>query len=302
VVVGAPGENASGNLSAGHAYVYQALTGTLMATLASPNPLNGGNFGSSVAVSGTRIVIGAPFETTSGDANAGRAYLFDATTDGLISTYVSPNPQTFGYFGDSVSISGTTVAIGAEGENVSSYSAAGHVYVFKATTSGLLDLLTSPNAQTAGFFGCSVSVSGTKVVVGAFGESAPRFDEAGRAYVFLVTDGALVYTLTSPGEQSGGGFGDAVAISGSTIVVGAPGEGALGYDDAGHAYVFGATTGTLISTLTSPNAQAYGYFGTSVAVDSPRVIVFLYSGTTVLVGAPDEGSSGYPQAGNAYRF
>ena len=61
---------------------------------------------------------------------------------------------------------------------------------------------------------------------------------------------------------------------------------------AGHAYIFNAKTGALISTLTSPNAQTYGFFGWSVAI----------SGKTVVVGAPYETGSGIPEAGNAYIF
>src|SRR5947199_100623 len=102
--------------------------------------------------------------------------------------------------------------------------------------------LTSPNAQTDGLFGRSVAVneSGTIVVVGAFGESAgtPVQPEAGNAYVFDATDGSLITTLTSPTPQADGDFGLSVAVSGTTVVVGAPGEsaGTPVQPRAGHAY------------------------------------------------------------------
>src|SRR2546426_95016 len=149
--------------------------------------------------------------------------------------------------------------------------------------------LTSPNAQTGGEFGSSVAVNEGDpiVVVGAVFESAgtPAQSGAGHAYVFDATDGSLITTLTSPNAQADGEFGSSVAVSGTTVVVGAPEEsaGTPAQSFAGNAYVFDATDGSLITTLTSPNAQTGGDFGSSVAV----------SGTTVVVGAPLE-SAGTP--------
>ena len=64
--------------------------------------------------------------------------------------------------------------------------------------------------------------------------------------------------LASPNSQASGFFGYSVAISGTTVVVGAFGEAVGTAQLAGHAYVFDATTGGLISTLISPNPEAYG--------------------------------------------
>src|SRR5207249_1234283 len=154
--------------------------------------------------------------------------------------------------------------------------------------------LTSPNAQTDGNFGSSVAVSEGDpiVVVGAPLESAgtPAQQQAGHAYVLDTTTG-LITTLTSPTPQANGLFADSVAVSGTTVVVGAPLEsaGTPAQQQAGHAYVFDATDGSLITTLTSPTPQTNGHFGLSVAV----------SGTTVVVGAEFEsaGTPAQPLAG-----
>ena len=159
--------------------------------------------------------------------------------------------------------------------------------------------LTSPNAQTGGVFGSSVAVNEGDpiVVVGAFDESAgtPAQPEAGHAYVLDTTTG-LITTLTSPNAQTDGEFGFSVAVSGTTVVVGAPGEsaGTPAQTQAGNAYVFDATDGSLITTLTSPNAQANGEFGFSVAVTEIDPIV--------VVGAPGESGGGSPAGGHAYVF
>src|SRR5207253_1727850 len=154
-------------------------------TLTSPNAQSNGQFGSSVAINegDPLVVVGAPFETANAIPGAGHAYVFD-TSKGFVTTLTSPTPQPIGDFGSSVSITGTTVVVGAPRETANALSGAGHAYVFDATDGSLTTTLTSPNAQTAGGFGFSVSTSGTTVVVGAPFETANLQPKAGHAYVF----------------------------------------------------------------------------------------------------------------------
>jgi hypothetical protein len=285
-VVGAEGEGA------GHVYVFNAMTGALIHTLTSPNPQFLGSFGISVAISGSTVVVGADNENASGYEYAGHVYIFKATSGALIHTLTSPNARTVGQFGFSVAISGTTAVIGATGENVSGKVGAGHAYVFKTTSGALISTLTSPNAQYEGRFGWSVAINDARVVVGALLETVSGNIGAGHVYVFRATTGALISTLTSPNAQTNGYFGGSVGVSGTKVVVGALTEDASGIASAGHAYVFKAASGTLISTLTSPNGQIDGNFGSSVAI----------SGTTVMVGADFETASGHSEAGHAYVF
>ncbi len=295
-VVGAFGENVSiwfsTFVSAGHAYTFNAKTGALISTLTSPHAQNDGYFGLSVAIGGKTVVVGAWGETVSGHSGAGRAYTFNATTGARILTLKSPHAQTYGSFGLSVAIAGKTVAVGAWGETASGLSGAGRAYTFNATTGARILTLKSPNAQTGGNFGVRVAISGTTVVVGAMGETGSGQLQAGHAYTFSATTGKRIATLTSPSGQMAGFFGGSVAISGSIVVVGAQGETASGLLGAGHAYTFNATTGKLISTLTSLNAQTDGALGLSVAI----------SGTTALVGAAEESALGLSDGGLAYLF
>ena len=292
VVVGAPSETALGLSGAGHAYTFNAKTGALVSTLTSPNAVAFGNFGNSVATSGGKVVVGAPTETASGLADAGHAYTFNAKTGALISTLTSPNAQANGGFGSSVGISGATVVVGTPYESVSGLGDAGHAYTFNAKTGALISTLTSPNVQSSGWFANSVAIGGSTVVVGAPLETASGLGDAGHAYTFNAKTGALISTLTSPNGVTGGFFGQSVAIGGATIVVGAPDETASGQSSAGHAYTFNAKTGVPITTLTSPNAQAGGGFGSSVGI----------GGTRLVVGAYGESSAGLSGAGDAYTF
>jgi FG-GAP repeat len=292
IAVGAPYETAAGALGAGHAYVFSAKTGALITTLTSANPEHNGAFGCSVAISGSKVVVGAEKETVTGLVWAGRAYVFNAATGGLLTTLTSANPQTEGIFGVSVAASGSKVAVGAAYETVSGLSSAGHAYVFKATTGKLVATLASPNPETGGEFGAAIALQGKKLVVGAPDETVAGAMAAGRAYAFQATKGTLLDTLASPNPEAGGSFGWSVALVGGHVLVGAPFETAAGQTQAGNAYTFSLATGTLVSTLSSPNAQAGGNFGYSVAI----------SGKRVLIGAQDETVGAFSEAGHAYRF
>jgi len=291
-VVGAPYETLAMNPYAGHAYVLNASTGALICTLTSPNPTADGNFGESVAITGTTVVVGAPYETATGLGSAGHAYVFDAATCGLTSTLTSPNVQSGGEFGWSVAVSGTSVAVGAPHETASGYSDAGHAYVLKASTGATISTLTSSSPQTDGVFGDSVAISGSKVMVGAPEEMSSGYSEAGNSYLFAAATGALKLTLSSGTPQTGGAFGWSVAMTASDLLAGAPGESAKGYTGAGNAYLLKGSNGALLATLTSPNAQTYGSFGASVAL----------VGKTAVVGANYETVSSTTYAGHAYVF
>ena len=104
-----------------------------------------------------------------------------------------------------------------------------------------------------------------------------------------------VKKITASDAQVADDFGVSVAVSGDTAVVGANLEDAAG-TDAGAAYVFqrnegGAGSWGELKKLTASDAEAYDYFGYSVAV----------SGDTAVVGAWVEDSGG-SFAGAAYVF
>ena len=274
------------SFSAGSVSLSPSASSTLLdRTLTTPNAQTFGEFGRSVAVSGNIVVVGAPFESSEGLFQAGHVYMFNVETGALIETLTSPIAQTSEWFGWSVAANGNFVIVGAP--------YAGHVYMFNVETGALIRTLTSPNDQFRGFGG-SVAISGNIVAVGASFETVNERFYAGRVYTFDAETGKLVGTLTSPNPQFFGAFGVSVSVRGSILVVGAPGEAVSGQvgDGAGHVYTFNAETGGLISTLTSPNAQYVGHFGSSVSVRS----------NMVAVGAPDETVSGQPRAGHVYTF
>jgi hypothetical protein len=301
LVVGAPNETASGPyLNAGNTYLYTVSGGTVSykCTLTDPAPLAGtpssigSGFGYSVAISGTDVLVSAPGVTIDGLSQAGTAYIFSATSCDLISTLSTLNPVVYGVFGWSVAIRGTTAYVGAPEEG-----SGGHVYMVLDATSAPADrttyVLASPNAQPGwGYFGYSVAASGNYLVISAARENVSGVQVAGNVYLYNSSTGVLTMQLTNPSPQFYGEFGFQVAVSGMDVVVGAPGDAAFGAEDAGNATVFNATTGAILTTLTSPDFQYAGSFGFSVAADSACIVV----------GAPGETAGTVVGAGHAYIY
>ena len=188
--------------------------------------------------------------------------------------------QSFDYLGISVAISGRTIVAGADLDDLEAQDA-GSAYVFVQSGATWLQQakLTASDAGTSDSFGNSVAISGDTAVIGALGDdylpSGPL--NAGAAYVF-VRGGAswdeqaeLVASDLEPQKV----FGRAVAIDGSTILVGADGEDLTNASSAGSAYVFvqeGATW-TEQAKLVAGDAEAYDYFGYSVALSGDLAVI-----------------------------
>src|SRR5437764_758657 len=256
-VVGAPGADAGGVIVVGQAFVYNATTGALVATLNNPTPTDSDYFGFSVAVTGNTVAVGAIQDDT-GAMDSGSAYVFNATTGALVATLNNPTPAASDLFGYSVAVSGNSVAVGAVGDDTGAMDS-GTAYVFNATTGALIATLNNPTTAPYDGFGISAAVRGNSVAVGAI-QSDAAATEPGSAYVFNATSGALIATLSNPTPASNDGFGVSVAVSGTTVVVGAVDDD-TGATDSGSAYVFNATTGALIATLNNPTPAFDDEFG-----------------------------------------
>jgi hypothetical protein len=154
-----------------------------------------------------------------------------------------------------------------------------------ASTGGQVAELAGFDTVSGDGFGWSTGISGNIIVVGAPNHGG----DAGRAYVFTKSPngkwhsaGELVGLDTGVGDN----FGLSVAISGSTIAVGAP----FHASKAGRAYVFTkiARGWKQTAELVGSDTVAGDNFGWSVAL----------SGDTLVVGACGHASG----AGRAYVF
>ena len=272
IVVGARGDD---NVQ-GAAYIFERHGGSWVETqkLTASDGAAGDQFSDSVAVSGSTMVVGAPIKTIGAHFAQGAAYVFQRQGGSWIETqkFTASDGSVFDFFGKSVAISGSTIVVGAVNKAA---------YVFNRLGGSWVETqkLTGSDAGANDNFGLSVAISGSTIVVGASFEDIHGTINQGAAYVFERQDGSWVETqkLTASDGAQSDTFGNAVTISGSTIVVGASFDSIGGNLFQGAVYVFDRQDGSWVETqkLTASDGAAADLFGISVA----------FSGSTIVVGA-----------------
>ena len=189
--------------------------------------------------------------------------------------------------GTSVAVDETagTIVVGGKSVDIGSVGDAGAVYVFDGPDASGVRLTASAAGTANEEFGYSVDIDGDTIVVG----TSPA-TTAGKVYVFVkpgtggwAASSTPSAALTATGSAAGDGFGESVAISGDTIVVGVPtqdytdGQSNI-VADAGSAYVYakpaaGWADGTQTAKLLPADPVADGSFGKMVDVDGDTVAV-----------------------------
>jgi hypothetical protein len=238
------------------------------------------NVGYSVSLSGNLALVGAPQPLNNGPG-AAYVFVFDGTTWTQEAKLTAADAVSGDNFGRSVSLSGERALIGAWAKN----SAAGVAYVFEldgATWTQTAEL-TADDSEPSTYFGLSVSLSGDRALIGAYGNSA--------AYVFDFDGSSWIQTakLTAGDGIGSDAFGLSVSLSGDRALVGAYAR----THNAGAAYVFAfdGTTWNQEGELIPSDTQRDARFGNSVSI----------SGRRALVGAQGDRISG-KQIGSAYIF
>ncbi|MGH8278143.1 MAG: CsgG/HfaB family protein [Gammaproteobacteria bacterium] len=267
---------------AGKVYVYTQSNGTWSATptqaFSDPAATVGDSFGTSVAVSadGTTTLIGAPYTTVSGQAQAGMAYVY-TQSNGIwpaapTLAFSDPAAARGDYFGISVALSGdgNTALIGADQTTVSSQSAAGKAYVYTQSSgtwpAAPTQVFSDPAAAANDFFGFSVALSGdgNTALIGAEETTVSGQSNAGKAYVYTQSSGTWSATPTltfgDPAAAANDHFGDSVALSGdgTAALIGAYGTTVSGQAQAGMAYAYTTTLDLSLALAGSPASVTAG--------------------------------------------
>jgi len=256
IVVGARGEDSIPNNGAGSAYIFD-INGNQIAKIRASDAYDFDWFGWSVAVSNTRIVVGAgKFIAADG---AGAAYIFDIDGNQLAKIQAS-DAEDHDQFSYSVAVSDTRIVVGAYAKYTTAPDA-GAAYIFDIDGNQLAKIQASDPANSARF-GWSVAVSDTHIVVGAY--------NAGAAYIFDI-DGNQLAKIQASDAEAGDRFGYSVAVSDTHIVVGADSEDTTA-NEAGSAYIFDID-GNQLAKIQASDAEAGDQFGEKVAVSDTRIVV-----------------------------
>jgi uncharacterized repeat protein (TIGR01451 family) len=195
--------------------------------------------------------------------------------------------------GQAIAIDGNHLLLGATGDDdQASNSGAVYVYEFDGANWVQRSKLVIPTSVASDRFGTSISLEGTRAIIGAPNLSGSS--ENGSAYVFDFdgSDWNLTATLTAQDGTAGDRFGAAVSLDGDRVLIGADSDDAQG-GVAGSAYIFELQGGswTEVAKLTAFDVNPISQLGFSVSLD----------GDIALVGAPGDNTNGIV-SGAAYLF
>lgn len=210
-----------------------------------------------VSIDDAVVVVGSPVDSLAGSGN-GTAVVFERDEGGagnwgqkviLAASDAAAQPAEADLsFGFAVAVDGDTIVVGADVNNEN-----GSAYVFDRNTgTGAWEeksILRPLDGFGPDSLGIGVDIDGDRVIAGALGVD-DFGNNAGSAYVFDRDEGGSdawgqVAKLIASDAAAADEFGVTVAVSGSTILVGAQRDDDNG-GDSGSAYVFevAGTTGS----------------------------------------------------------
>lgn len=268
----------------GAAYVFDAINGLQLLKLTPDDGEVGDRFGTSVAIDGDIIVVGAPWHSDT----AGAAYVFDADTGQQLHKLVAEDAGHFELLGLSVAISGNIIVVGAPNAD-GAENGSGAAYIFSAITGQQLLKLAADDGEMEDLFGYSVAMEDFIVVIGAQYDD-DNGEHAGAVYVFDTSRGRQLHKLLADDGDSGDIFGASVSMFHDTIVIGASSADGINRWE-GAAYLFDAVSGHQLDKLLPDDPAEEDHFGTDVSINERTVVI----GS---VGDDDHGD----KSGSAYVF
>lgn len=241
-------------------------------TLERPTPGAKDRFGAAMGVVGQFIIVGAP----GAENGQGVVYFYDARTGELVRTLRRAGSAADDNFGASVLGVGNRVVIGAPGAN----RRIGAAYVYDLLVDGDPGTALARSGGSLGEeYGGALGSS-----LGNFLVAAPRFrlnpaiDRAGIVYHFDRNSFLPTFSLSRPAPNQQVEFGYALAGIGGVIAVGAPFDNKFGRN-SGAVYLFAATNGQFLTTVSQPSPSIGDRFGLAVGT----------VGGNLLVGSPRDG-------------
>jgi len=313
--------------NAGSAYIfhYNGTTWEQQQKLVSTDRAIDDNFGYSVAISGEYAVIGAhnededeALENTINSAGSAYIFKFNGSNWAQVQKIVGINRFSSSRFGSSVAISDSLIAVGTSNcwdpSGANQILNAGAAYIFNLTTGSVWAMQQKIVPQVRArddYFGYSVSLSNTHLLVGAYQEDedsveANTLSNSGSAYLFKKNGSTWEQQakIAAPDRQASDNFGFYVSISNNYALIGANNEDEDALEgntlsNAGSAYLFelGENGWEFRQKLVAGDRASSDFFGISVSI----------SNETALIGAwyEDEDANNEntrSAAGSAYFF
>ncbi len=264
---------------------------TQQAKLLHDNAATEDYFGSSVGLSGDRLIVSAPQDDAQGlNAGAVDTYTLAGGSWSRDGQLLAVDESSGDSFGVAVALDGNTALIGADYAE-----GAGAAWVFVQDGTHWIQQAKLLPGDYSRYFGTSVDLSGDTALVGARWGFDANDVMTGAAYVYVrsgTTWTKQAKLLASDGADTDD-FGIAVALDGDTALIGAERDDDLG-TDSGSAYVFvrSGTSWSEEAKITPSDGTADDRFGGAVALE----------GDTALIGARGNNQSPGTDSGAAYVY
>jgi hypothetical protein len=259
-----------------------------------------------------------PEQDSNSDAPyAGAVYVYDRRLGTPLQYVKAPTPRAREFFGESMALSGSWLAVGAPG-NDEGATDSGAVYLYKLSDRGVENGVFAPAAQVIkaltptpnSLLGRAVALDGDWLVAGAPAATGPGGElGAGKVLVYRRFGDAWqhVVELNSPFPTYAGFFGYAVSMSGNRFAVGAVGATACNADEKPRPRWHGAVYVVTLNgddwsvgpCLTSRKGGAPLGFGGSVALLGDQLAIAAPWDSN---GLPDEPPQSRPLSGAVYLY
>jgi hypothetical protein len=283
LAVGLPNEDVRSMQQAGavHVFVRHGAVWTRQARLTAPDGGMQDFFGTSIALTGDTLAAGAPLARGTGDRRPGAVYVFRrAGTAWTQEARISPLAlSSDAYFGGSVSLSGSLLAVGAQRDGGVNEVPAGTAWVFARKGSAWVREARLTGDPSPAQIGLTVYIAGDTLAVGGLSDKAYIFHRRPSGTWFLE---AALTRGDDPGAYGNFGFfaGVSQGPEGPLAVVVGNRKTPEGKPTFG-AYLFqreSDRTWTRLGLL-NDHLQPYGF---DIAM----------AGDTIVLGSPQTGASG----------
>lgn len=194
------------------------------ATITAPVPHSSAWFGRAVALDADWLAVGAPGEDLAGHTpiNAtGAVHLYRLLPNGyqLIATLHAPIPEPSMWFGATIALDGSRLAVGAPRASVGT-DRVGAVFVYELVRPREPPLrLDAPQSQSGAGFGQSLALQDNLLLAGSPGldqrdQNGEMIEDVGACWAFDLSTPNWVYELAAPSTHPSALFGSACAIAG----------------------------------------------------------------------------------------
>ncbi|HEY0965169.1 MAG TPA: Ig-like domain-containing protein, partial [Candidatus Saccharimonadales bacterium] len=295
LAAGSPIDDTLGT-DAGAVYLYEKVgnTWTYRQKITASDGAAGDQFGASLAMNGTTLTVGSPYDDLTTTTDAGSVYSFDLEDGTWLQTekLTMQTPVNYERFGTAVDMTSTRLVVGVPGYNgATSATSFGRGAVSVWDRQGInwgnqyLYTYTSPVSATrpAGF-GYSVAISGDKIAAGAprdYAATSGQGSNAGSMSVLAYNSGTSTWVsegrFYSNAPVSSDFYGNSVDIQGNTLVTANYNISQTTPKIFTHTYSGGAwSSANVIVPTSASTARRYIGQAVEIAPDQTSILVGSY--------------------------